>query len=119
MSNKGGIMLTEEKIQELKEKHGRVLAINIGGKDYVYKPLLRKDYERLQSEALAELKEKEVLSPTMEAEYEEKMVKECVVYPEDFANINFAEEGAGLIPSLAAYIYVASGFNTQVEPVEL
>ena len=112
-------MLTEEKIAELKEKHGKVFAVNVGGADYIYKPLLRKDYERLQNEAMAALKEVGALSANMEAEYEEKMVKDCVVYPDDFSSMDFKEEAAGLIPSLAAYIYVSSGFNNQMEPVEL
>ena len=112
-------MLTEEKIAELKEKHGKVFAVNISGADYIYKLLLRKDYESLQNEAMADLKEKGAASPNMEAEYEEKMVKDCVVYPEDFSSMNFKDEAAGLIPSLAAYIYASSGFNNQMEPVEL
>ena len=102
-----------------KQKHGKIFAVNIGGDDYVYKVLLRKDYEKLQSEALSELQENGSLAPTMESKYEEKMVKECVVYPENFSDMDFTNEAAGLVPSLAAYIYASSGFNLQTEPIEL
>lgn len=109
--------LTEEKVQELKEQYGEIYKTEIGGDEYVYRPLKRQEYIEMQNEALSSMNPNGMVDPRDSAEAEEKMIKKCVVFPE--GDIDFSDSKAGVVPTLSAYISDISGFNVQSEPTKL
>ena len=107
-------MLTEEKIKELKEKHGSIYKITLGGKDYVYRPLLRGEFKEIQASVLDGATE---MDPAYASDMEEAMLRKCVVFPED--EIEIDKLPAGVPSALSSYISEVSGFNADSEPIEL
>lgn len=109
-------MLTEEKIKELKEKYGSIYKITLGGKDYVYRPLLRGEFKEIQASVL-ESSEGVGMDPSYASDMEEAMLTKCVVFPE--TEIEIDKLPAGVPSALSAYISEVSGFNADSEPIEL
>lgn len=110
-------MLSKEKIDELKKEYGKVFKVNIAGSDYVYRPLMRKEYREMQEKAMREMSESGTYDPSSQLDIEDDMLLKCVVYPEDIKDIDSLPAGVG--PSLSAYVADASGFNADAKPEEL
>jgi hypothetical protein len=109
--------LTKEKIEELKTKYGKIFKVNLGGVDYVYRPLLRSEYKVIQAQAAVATLPNGMIDPSASSEIEEEMLKICVVYPENIEDVNSLP--AGVPSALSAYISEASGFNADSIPEEL
>ena len=107
--------LTKEKIEELKQKYGKVYKVVISGREYVYRPFTRGEYKEMQKEAAALYEQGS--DPSAASDFEDEMVRKCVVYPEGITDID--DQPAGVVPALSTYIAEASGFNLNSEPEEL
>ena len=109
--------LKQEKIDELKKKYGKVFKTVIGGDTYVYRMLTRIEYRQLQSELVPDMSDKNpVVTQEANNNLEEKLVKLCVLWPE---NLEIDNLPAGIPSVLAPLISDASGYHVDEEPQEL
>jgi hypothetical protein len=99
--------LTQELINELKEKYGEIYKVKLGEQDYVYRPMKRVEYKSV------------VGNPDATRTFsEEQIVQKCVVYP-TINSTTLAAEKAGTVSTLTDLIMVASNFGVTEEPVKL
>lgn len=98
--------VTQEMINEWKEKYMFVYRIIVDGRAYYYRTLTRNDYIAIQQKVVNS-------GPNFDNEFE--VVKTCLLYPTDVEEL---QNKAGLVSVLSEKIMLRSGFQ-QVEEEEL
>ena len=89
------MVIIEELIKKLKEKHGRVFITEIGHRFVLWRELTRQEYRNIMNTA------------TSEEEIEERICQAAVLYPK----VDFATGLAGIPQVLAPQIVEVSGFG--------
>ena len=99
--------ITSEQVDLWKKTHGRVELAKVGGKQFIYRPLLRSELRTLRQVQGAD-----------ELVTEEKIASRCVLVPK-LEELQLREMGAGLATVLAQLIYNLSDYEPDSAPVKL
>lgn len=100
---------TPEEIAQLKQQYGKVWFILVGGQEYYYRPLSRKEYKDIYSNEDM-VKDRFIL--------EQAIVQRCLVSPTFDLVLSQGSE-AGLISVMSEAILAASNFMPDSQPVQL
>lgn len=116
----------EDKINAIKSLGLRVFKAKIAGQDVIYRSISRTEFRALQKALVAKTEAFKKNEENGEAQIamlkddgEEKLVLLALISPQVASELDLTVLHAGLIPTLAELIMTASGFNEDVEPVEL
>ena len=101
------VTLTQEVIDKMKEKFGEIYKVNLGGKEFVYRPMKRIEYKQIMS------------NPESPRSYiEEQVVQRCLIHPVlDPTALGAAK--AGTVSTITELIMQASNFGITEEPIKL
>jgi hypothetical protein len=104
-------------ITEQKKKWPRLSRTTVSGVVYVYRPLMRDEYDQINKDIPPQMTSQgPILTPDQTREMEEKVSELCVLWPVNFKSV---EATAGAATVLAGCISDFSGFHVDEEPVEL
>lgn len=110
----------EKWIEEKKKEFGRIFQVNGNSKEdvYVYRPLRRGEYNKIQEKYVPETAQDGnlILKPSDAMKVEDEVVELCVIWPE---NIKAEKLEAGVPAILSMRISECSGFTDIDEPIEL
>lgn len=101
---------SEDAVKKLKEDHGDLEAIDVGGDLYIYRRLNRAEFKLMQEENRDKVN-KEGFDP------DEDLVERLLVWPE-YHEVRWSNRGAGTVGTLARYMMAFSGFSA-AQPVRL
>lgn len=100
---------THNQVEDWKGRfNGKVFLTQVGGQPYVFRPIRRNEY-------------KAVMKVRSDDRYytEEKICATCVIFPENFQQTAMAHGLAGTPTVLAEMILEQSGFNPNIESIQL
>ena len=111
------VELTQEFIDEAKKKYGKVLKVTVGGDQYVYRTINRREFREIQKSITPQMTPQgPVVSQEQSAMLEDKVTELCTIWPKD---IKADALPAGVPTILATYISNSSGFIVDEEPQAL
>lgn len=101
--------MTNEQINELKAKYGKIYRISITGTDWYYRPMSREEFKAYNKE------QAENVDSITQLDLEDKVF--------DLCNLNDVKSSeikeAGVVSIVADLIMKAAGFTEEIEPEEL
>jgi len=100
---------TPEEVALMKQQYGKVWFIVIGGQEYYYRPLTRKEYKDVYSNEEM-IKDRFAL--------EQAIVQRCLISPTLDVAVSQGSE-AGVLSVMSEAILAASSFVPDSEPVQL
>jgi len=108
---------TKEWIEEAKKKYGKIFKAVVSGDTYVYRQLLRPEYNTINAEIQPEMTPQgPVLTPEQTRKMEEVICSTCVIWPENYKDISIP---AGVPSVLSTFISDISGYRVETAPEEL